>query len=111
MALAEIPTLRMIVTPAAELGRRARKLARKIGEAEVVPGESSVGGGAFPEASLPTSLVAMAAESCEAMLDGLRAHTPPIIARAKDGRVIFDVRTMYDEDFPAVADAVRAARG
>jgi L-seryl-tRNA(Ser) seleniumtransferase len=101
----------MITAPAEDLSKRARKLARRIGDAELVPGESEVGGGAFPEAKLATTLVAVAAPSCEALLEALRARTPPIIARAKNDRVVFDVRTLDDEDFPAVAAAVRAFRG
>jgi L-seryl-tRNA(Ser) seleniumtransferase len=111
VALGQIPVLRMITAPPVELAKRARRLARRIGEAELAPGESEVGGGAFPEATLATTLVAVATPSCEALLEVLRAHTPPIIARAKNGKVVFDVRTLDDEDFPTLAAAVRAFRG
>ncbi|MBI4420286.1 MAG: L-seryl-tRNA(Sec) selenium transferase, partial [Gemmatimonadetes bacterium] len=109
-ALEQVPTLRMIAAPPAELARRARRLARRIPGSEVMAGESSVGGGAFPEAKLETTLVAVRPDSCEAALEGLRRHSPPVIARAQDGRVVFDVRTIRDEEFPAVAEAVRAVR-
>ena len=75
-----------------------------------MPGSSSVGGGAFPEAELPTTLVALDIGSCEAFLEALRRHDPPVIARAHEGKVVLDVRTIADEEFEVVAEAVRAAR-
>ncbi|MBI4502619.1 MAG: L-seryl-tRNA(Sec) selenium transferase [Gemmatimonadetes bacterium] len=111
VAITEIPVLRMLTASPADLARRARRLARKIGGATVTAGESEVGGGAFPEAHLATTLVAVAATSCEAMLEALRRHAPPIIARITEGKVVFDVRTLSDDDFGPVAAAVQAARG
>jgi L-seryl-tRNA(Ser) seleniumtransferase len=110
VARVEVPVLRMLTAPAHELAARAKKLARKIPGARVTPGESSVGGGSFPNARLPTTLVAVEAASCEAMLERLRAGRPPVIARAHEGHVVFDVRTIADDEFAAVADAVVAAR-
>jgi L-seryl-tRNA(Ser) seleniumtransferase len=111
VALEQIPVLRMITAQPELLAQRARRLARRIGNAKLVAGESEVGGGAFPEARLATTLVAVASPSVDRMLEALRGRNPPIIARAKDGMVVLDVRTLSDEDFPAVAAAVRAARG
>jgi hypothetical protein len=34
-----------------------------------------------------------------------------VIGRVEDGRLLLDARTLADDDVPAVADAVRAARG
>ncbi len=111
VALDQIPVLRMITASREELAQRARRLARKIGDAELLAGESEVGGGAFPEARLATTLVGITTSSCETVLEALRAHTPPVIARAKDGKVVLDVRTIADEEFLGVAAAVRTARG
>jgi len=110
VARAEVPVLRMLTAPADELAGRARALARALPGARVVPGESTVGGGSFPGARLPTSLVTIEAESCEALLERLRLHRPPVIARAHEARVAFDVRTIADDEFPALAEAVAAAR-
>jgi L-seryl-tRNA(Ser) seleniumtransferase len=109
-ALREIPTLAMITADAATLKRRATRLKRKLGAGALIPGASSVGGGAFPEAALPTTLVALETASCDALLAALRRHDPPVIARAHEGKVVLDVRTMADEEFDAVVDAVRLAR-
>jgi L-seryl-tRNA(Ser) seleniumtransferase len=110
VAIDQVPVLRMITAPADELAQRARKLARRIGHASTVPGTSEVGGGAFPEASLPTTLVAIETPSVDSMLEKLRAGSPPIIARAKDGKVVLDPRTLADEEFASIATAVNAAR-
>ncbi len=110
-ALADVPTLAMLVARPADLKRRARRLARRIPSASVEPGTSSVGGGSFPDADLPTSLVTIATRSCDDFLTALRRHSPPIIARAREGRVALDVRTLGDEHFKSVAAAVAAARG
>jgi L-seryl-tRNA(Ser) seleniumtransferase len=109
-ALAEVPALAMLTADGATLKRRAARLKRRLGAGELVTGASSVGGGAFPRAELATTLVALAAPSCDALLAALRAHDPPVIARASEGRVVLDVRTIADEEFADVADAVAQAR-
>jgi L-seryl-tRNA(Ser) seleniumtransferase len=108
-ALGEIPALAMLTADPAALRRRAARLKRKLGAGELIPGSSSVGGGAFSEAALPTTLVALAVPSCDDFLAGLRRHDPPVIARAHEGKVLLDVRTIADDEFDSVADAVRLA--
>jgi L-seryl-tRNA(Ser) seleniumtransferase len=108
-ALAEVPALAMLTADAATLRRRAARLKRRLGVGTLRPGASSVGGGAFPRAELPTTLVALEAASCDALLAALRAHDPPVIARASEGRVLLDVRTLADHEFDEVAEAVRKA--
>jgi L-seryl-tRNA(Ser) seleniumtransferase len=74
-----------------------------------VPGFSTVGGGAFPGAELPTTLVTLEPASCDALLAALRAHDPPVIARVEAGRVVLDPRTVAEDELPIVVAAVRAA--
>ena len=106
-AVRVIPALAMLAAGPAELRRRAVRLKRKLSTGELIPGSSSVGGGAFPQATLPTTLVALAVPSCDDVLAALRRHDPPVIARAHEGKVVLDVRTIADDEFDAVADAVR----
>jgi L-seryl-tRNA(Ser) seleniumtransferase len=108
-ALREIPALAMLTADPAALRRRAARLKRKLGTGELMPGSSSVGGGAFPEAALPSTLVALTVPSCDDFLARLRRHDPPVIARAHEGKVLLDVRTIADDEFDSVADAVRRA--
>lgn len=104
-ALKEIPVLAMLTADTEEISVRAQRLAESIPGATTLPGFSSVGGGSFPESPLPTTLVAISPESCEKMMTRLRAHSPPIIARVLDDRVVFDVRTMTESEIGVVATA------
>ena len=105
----EIPVLRMLTADPADLKRRARALARRIPGARLVAGESAVGGGSFPGVTLPTTLVALTVPSPDTLLAALRRHEPPIIARAADGAVLLDPRTLGEDESGLVADAVTHA--
>jgi L-seryl-tRNA(Ser) seleniumtransferase len=105
-----IPVLRMLTADSADLRRRARRLARRIPGARCVPGESAVGGGSFPDASLPTTLVVVPADAPDSLRAALRDRDPPIIARSGEEGVLLDVRTVSDEEFGIVAGALAACR-
>jgi L-seryl-tRNA(Ser) seleniumtransferase len=113
-ARVSIPVLTMLTLDAEELARRARQLASVCPSAcrpETLSGESAVGGGAFPGASLPTTLVALESESLGA--DGLalrlRRGDPPVITRVAGDRVLLDPRTLPQDSFPLVAGAIAVA--
>jgi L-seryl-tRNA(Ser) seleniumtransferase len=110
-AVTEIPTLAMLTTSRDLLKRRAEHLANQIPGSTVRPGCSTVGGGAFPGAELATSLVCVTVGSADEILMALRKHDPPVVARAGDGAVLFDARTLRDDEVPVVAAAVRRAIG
>lgn len=107
----ELPALRMLASTADELGDRAEAFVRSLREvgvaATAADGASAVGGGAFPDAELPTTLVLIATDdrSPEDVLAGLRAAEPPVVARIVDDRVALDLRTV----FAGEEDALRAA--
>jgi L-seryl-tRNA(Ser) seleniumtransferase len=105
-----IPVLRMLTVEPAELRRRARRLARRIPGARCEPGESVVGGGAFPGVSLPTTLVVVPAQPADSLRAALRRWDPPVIARSGEDGVLLDVRTMSDEDVGIVVRAVADSR-
>ena len=92
-ALAKIPVWQMISRPLDEIEAAARRWAGICG-GEVIKGESAVGGGSLPGATLPTWLVAIDAESPEALKAALRNADPPVIARIAGGRVLLDPRTV-----------------
>jgi L-seryl-tRNA(Ser) seleniumtransferase len=105
-----IPVLRMLTADAAELRRRARRLARRIPGSLTEAGESAVGGGAFPGVVLPTTLVVIPARSPDSLRAALRQADPPVIARTVGDAVALDVRTMADEEFGMVARAIADCR-
>jgi L-seryl-tRNA(Ser) seleniumtransferase len=114
LARREIPVLRMLTLGADALAERARALAAACPaelQPSVVPGESAVGGGAFPGVSLPTTLVALDPGSLgpDGLALRLRLGDPAVVARVADGRVLLDPRTLAPGSESAVAGAVAAA--
>jgi L-seryl-tRNA(Ser) seleniumtransferase len=85
-----LPALRMIRMSAEEIRQRAERL---MPGADVVPGESVIGGGSTPDQSLPTFLI-----SLPEMEKQLRSNDPPIISRVAQGRTLIDLRTVFPED-------------
>ncbi|HEX2248710.1 MAG TPA: L-seryl-tRNA(Sec) selenium transferase [Gemmatimonadales bacterium] len=109
-----IPVLAMLTLAPDELVSRAAALAAMCPaelHPQVVEGKSAVGGGAFPSAVLPTSLVTLDAGALGA--DGLalrlRLGKPPVIARVAGNRVLLDPRTLPTDSLPIVAQALAAA--
>ncbi|MFN2317966.1 MAG: L-seryl-tRNA(Sec) selenium transferase, partial [Gemmatimonadales bacterium] len=74
-------------------------------------GHSTPGGGSFPGAELPTTLVVLdpGPLGADGLALRLRLATTPVVARVHDGRVVLDPRTMVDEDVPAVVAAFASA--
>jgi len=120
-ALSEIPTLRMLRLGADDLRARARDLAARLAAAgvpaAVEEGNSAVGGGAYPQAPLPTVLVALTGRSGPDPLSAaeierrLRRGDPAVLARIAGERVLLDLRTIFPRDEPRLLDAVVAAHG
>ncbi len=117
-ALREIPTLRMLTTPVAEVRARAEALAARMRDtlgdrAQVVCIDeiARAGGGSLPLAEIATVAVALApaAVSVAELEERLRTGgEPAIVARVKDGRLLVDPRTLLS---PAEEDVVVARLG
>ncbi|MCA1943886.1 MAG: L-seryl-tRNA(Sec) selenium transferase [Desulfovibrio sp.] len=113
-----IPTLRMLAMTHEELARNAARLARRLrrelGTAATVstcPGASRVGGGAFPERDLPTTLVELQVPglSPDELQRRLLEAEPPLVGRIERNRFCLDPRTLQHEEVPLVATVLRAA--
>jgi len=107
-----IPTLRMMRMSKGEIASRAEAIAGKIAgsdlQAELIDGESVVGGGAAPSAVLPTCLLAIRSSrlSADELSTHLRANDPAIIARVDEGRVVLDLRTVFPEQDELIAESL-----
>ncbi len=110
-ALERIPTLAMLTADPVVLHDRAEALAGRIEGAVIVPGTSSVGGGSFPDAELRTTLLSIPTDHPDAFLARLRRHDPPVIARADQGCVLLDPRTIQDGEEKDVVKAIVGAQG
>jgi L-seryl-tRNA(Ser) seleniumtransferase len=112
----EVPAVAMLAAPEPTLEARARALAAAGHEAAPalaftpVRVRSAVGGGALPTVEPWSWAVAVGAReggdpSAEALDARLRRASPPVVARIADDRLLLDVRTLGDDDLPAVARA------
>jgi L-seryl-tRNA(Ser) seleniumtransferase len=109
----EIPVLRMLTEDEASLKRRAEALQEAVARhvsAEVLEGESEVGGGSFPGAKLKSWVVCIEPGHLtpDTFSARLRAADPPVIARIEGGRVVLDARTIGADELGAVERAVAA---
>ena len=111
----KIPVWRMISTPVGEIERRAKMWAQTLGElAQVVDGESMVGGGSLPGSTLPTRLVAISGQVkgrniAQALSQRLRYQEPPVVGRISENLLLLDPRTVLPEEDEAVLQSLRSA--
>ena len=96
----QIPIWRMISTSTEVLESRALEWVTRLGQGEVIPGFSTVGGGSLPGETIPTFLLALEIPNPNRFLARLRSSTPPVIARIEDERVVLDPRTILPEQEP-----------
>ncbi len=101
-AESHIPIWRMIAAPPTELQTRAQAWATALGQGEVLPSRSAVGGGSLPEETLPTFVLALDSPSPNRLLERLRQANPPLIARLEADRVLLDPRTVLPEQDSAL---------
>jgi L-seryl-tRNA(Ser) seleniumtransferase len=113
-----IPFLRMMHMSAGQVKTRAEALQNKLAGAkhlkvEVVEGESLVGGGSAPTSKLPTFLLAVTAGklSADQLAARLREFDIPIVTRVDEGRVLLDLRTVFEDEEHRVLKALEEASG
>lgn len=94
---AQIPTLRALGMPLAEVGQRADRLSGAYrGDSVVEDGLTEVGGGCAPGIGVPTRRVGLGSSDAVGLLAELRNSQPPVIARIERDRVWLDPRTLDD---------------
>jgi L-seryl-tRNA(Ser) seleniumtransferase len=101
----EVPVVRMMAMTKDEINVRAERLKSTIGgwlsandlQAELIDGESAVGGGSLPGETLPTKLIALHGETwtSDKLLNRLRERG--VIARIQNERVMLDLRTVLED--------------
>ena len=114
-AVKNIPVLRMITEPLAEVEKRARLLARKMRAAGlpaqivVKPCESQIGGGSLPLERIPSMAVMIRPEkiSVTELEERMRCLPVPIIPRTANDTIILDARTIKQRDIKLVADQLK----
>ncbi|MDR3089071.1 MAG: L-seryl-tRNA(Sec) selenium transferase [Desulfobulbaceae bacterium] len=122
-ALANIPTLKMLVEHRATTKKRAERLLKNIREsamrgylAELRPTASRVGGGAMPEYNLSSFAVVFSPDpsrepSRELSLNRLerdfRAMPTPVIGRIERDHFLLDMRTVRDDEIALLSEQIR----
>lgn len=108
----DVPVIGMLLADKATLERKAAQLCDALGKAgvrcDLVSCESRVGGGSVPGQSLP-SFAAAPEGDVDILEEKLRKRDIPIIGRIHEGRYLLDVRTLREEDFPAIVEALKEA--
>jgi L-seryl-tRNA(Ser) seleniumtransferase len=114
-AVEEVPVLRMLALSADEIRKRALALAERLSgvktlSIEVQASASFVGGGAAPDAELPTWVLAVRTPngSADSLLAALRGNRPPVLARISEDWVLFDLRTVAPEEEELLERALRS---
>ena len=109
----EIPVVGMLAAPQDKLHQKANQLAALLAEAgmegEILPTAGRVGGGSLPNHTLPSFAVAFSGD-VNALEAQLRGGIVPIIGRIHEGKFLLDVRTLFEEDFPTIVQALREAK-
>jgi L-seryl-tRNA(Ser) seleniumtransferase len=116
-AAQEVPTLRMLALPPAEVGRRAEAVAVHAGRLaprlawKLIVGVSRPGGGSSPTGEVATMLLSIEDPSGDAgrLEIRLRRGDPPVVARVNEGRLLLDLRTVLPEQDEQLALCLAAA--
>ena len=104
-------TLRLYLDRARALAARLRKALGEACAVSVRPNVSRVGGGAFPQYDLPTSLVCLkpARLSATALKNALLDTDPPLLGRLEDDHFCLDPRTLESNEYPPLLRALQTA--
>ena len=94
----EIPIWRMMSLTLGQVKVRAEAWREALGQGEVVPSESAVGGGSLPEECISTYVLALLVKSPGKFLKKLRGGHPPIIARVENDTILLDPRTVLNDE-------------
>jgi L-seryl-tRNA(Ser) seleniumtransferase len=113
-AVTQIPIWRMISADITEIAQRAENWADECnGLADVIDGESMVGGGSLPGGTLPTRLVAIEGDKDKKnaafvikLNQALRNFVTPVIGRISDDVLLLDPRSVLPEEDDVVTQTL-----
>ena len=115
-ALREIPTLRMLAMPIAELRKRSETFAARLRTlsrltVSVLGDVAYVGGGSLPDVAVPTVVVAIHHESVteSELAARLRNGTPAAVGRVQDGKLQLDLRAVFERQEDELVQAIDRA--
>ncbi|WBB30119.1 L-seryl-tRNA(Sec) selenium transferase [Parvimonas micra] len=118
LAISKIPTLNMLTIKIDELYNKAQKFVEYLGSNnefsyEIIDIDSEVGAGSLPTQKLPSKAVKVISKSFteNELEEKLRNNKIPIITRIHKGNLIFDIRTIFENEFCIIKDALNSLIG
>ena len=118
LAISKIPTLNMLTIKIDELYSKAQKFIEYLGSNnefsyEIIDIDSEVGAGSLPTQKLPSKAAKVISKSFteNELEEKLRNNKIPIIARIHKGNLIFDIRTIFENEFCIIKDALNSLIG
>lgn len=118
LAISKIPTLNMLTIKIEKLYDKAQKLIEYLGENNefsyaIIDIDSEVGAGSLPTQKLPSKAIKVISKSFteNELEEKLRSNRIPIITRIYKGNLIFDVRTIFENEFCIIKDALNSLIG
>ncbi len=107
----QVPALRMISQSSEQLRARSENMLRRLDglRASVIEGSSVIGGGSTPQQPLRSWLIAIDCPDVVAAERCCRLGDPPVVARIEDGRLLLDLRTVFEQEEDDLARVLRAA--
>lgn len=115
-AVQTLRPLKSLTEPAGNVKKRARKLIQKLRRAnfpsltfELMEEKAAAGGGSLPMQEIPTTVVAVKSKimSSARMEIKLRQAAVPVIVRVTEDRILLDLRTLAEEEFNFVTEALK----
>ena len=110
-----IPTLRMLTIHFDVIKKRADKLYKLLSKINnpalritIVDRSSKAGGGSLPLLDLPSKCIAVKIEgvSANSLERKMRENIPPVIGRIEEDYFLMDLRTVQEEEFTAIKNAL-----
>lgn len=113
----QIPVLRMLRTTEEALRDRAARLTARLAAGvpgaglETLPVADAIGGGSHPDETIPGIAIALSAPGVSAnrLAERLRAGDPGVVALTSEGRTLFHMRTIAEDELDLLATAIVAA--
>jgi len=113
VAIREIPVLAMLTAPVSEIQARAEVVGarlRAVGiEAKLAESNASVGGGAFPTATIPSRAIVLS-RNAKDIEERLRLGQPAVIGRISEGNLLLDLRSVLPREDDLLAEAILKLR-
>ena len=104
-----IPIWQMIARTKQQTKDIAINWQNRLGCGDVVEAFSTIGGGSLPGEKIPTFNLSIDVPKADEFMKLLRSQTPPIIARIEGNRVLFDPRTVLDDQEDAFLNGLKLA--